>query len=914
MKCPSCSQEIPGERAACPSCGTAVADTTAPTFMKQKKSTNKSADDDNHRFSKNPTRPASSYDSIDNSRFVPGTILAARYRIVGLLGRGGMGEVYRADDLKLGQPVALKFLPERLLNDGAALARFHREVRVARQVSHRNVCRVYDIGEVDGHHFLSMEFIKGEELASLLKRIGHLPSNKAVEIARQICAGIAAAHANHVLHRDLKPSNVMIDGEGNARITDFGLAGLAEEFREEERHAGTPAYMAPEQLSGESASVRSDIYSLGLVLYELFTGKRAFEAASLTELIELRRSDTTPTNPSSYVKEIDPLVERVIMRCLEREPERRPASAIQVAAALPGGDPLAAALAAGETPSPEMVAAVPKEGTLRPMVALALFAGCLLLIATSTFLARQRMLHLMVPLEKSPEVLEERARSIAQKLGYTSQPVDSAYSFDHDTSYIRYLLATDNSHTRWEKLRAGQPAVVYFWHRQASSYLEPVNQQRVFFTDPPPTLSGMTGTMLDMRGRLLYFYGVPPQREDAAAQQSAAQVEPDWSVLFAEAGLNQSLFKPVESRWLPLYAFDTRAAWEGVYPDQPQIPIRIEAASYRGKPVYFQIINPWDTPERQGTPQPETSLKILLGLILTVVGFVILGSVALAVRNLRAGRGDRKGATRLAVFVFFITLISSFSLAHHVPTFSEWFLLASLLEESLFFAAFMWFVYMALEPLVRRRWPGRIISWTRLLAGSWRDPLVGRDILIGAGIGAGLMTYSFLIGLIPQWLGWPPPPPNVENAISYFSLIQFPSALTGQITASLLLGLGLLFLFLLFTIILRKERLGILAVGLLFYLGIGLSLTNNPLGWLLAAVGVFLHLFPLYRYGLLVMVSSEFFFHLYIIYPITHQLSSWYAASYLLGLIVNVGLAAYALRTSIGDQKLFGSGLLQDEG
>src|ERR1043165_7569296 len=218
MRCPSCSQEIPGERVVGPSCGTAVADITAPTFMKQKSGSDKGSNG-GERISKMPTRPVSSYDSIDNSRFVPGTILAARYRIVGLLGRGGMGEVYRADDLKLGQPVALKFLPERLLNDGAALARFHREVRVARAVSHKNVCRVYDIGETDGHHFLSMEFIKGEELSSLLKRIGRLPSDKAVEIARQLCAGLAAAHANNVLHRDLKPSNVMIDGEGNVRIT-----------------------------------------------------------------------------------------------------------------------------------------------------------------------------------------------------------------------------------------------------------------------------------------------------------------------------------------------------------------------------------------------------------------------------------------------------------------------------------------------------------------------------------------------------------------------------------------------------------------------------------------------------------------------------------------------------------------------
>src|SRR5687768_333297 len=190
---------------------------------------------------KSSTSRASSFESIDDARFVSGTILADRYRIVGLLGKGGMGEVYRADDLKLSQPVALKFLPEHLLSDGAALARFHREVRVARQVSHKNVCRVYDIGEVNGRHFLSMEFIKGEELSSLMRRIGRLPQDKAIQIARQVCAGLAAAHDVGFLHRDLKPANIMIDGDGNARILDFGLGGLAGEFGEEEVRAGTPA-------------------------------------------------------------------------------------------------------------------------------------------------------------------------------------------------------------------------------------------------------------------------------------------------------------------------------------------------------------------------------------------------------------------------------------------------------------------------------------------------------------------------------------------------------------------------------------------------------------------------------------------------------------------------------------------------
>jgi serine/threonine protein kinase len=176
---------------------------------------------------------------MDEGRFPPGTLLAQRYRVVSLLGRGGMGEVYRANDLLLAQTVALKFLPAQWTPHEETLARFRNEVRVARQISHPNVCRVYDIGEAEGCTYLSMEYVDGEDLASLLRRIGRLPQDKALEIARQLCAGLAAAHDKGVLHRDLKPGNIMLDGQGQLRITDFGLAGVAGEVkRHSERNAG----------------------------------------------------------------------------------------------------------------------------------------------------------------------------------------------------------------------------------------------------------------------------------------------------------------------------------------------------------------------------------------------------------------------------------------------------------------------------------------------------------------------------------------------------------------------------------------------------------------------------------------------------------------------------------------------------
>ena len=275
---------------------------------------------------------------------------------------------------------------------------------------------MYDIGDVDGRHFLSMEFIDGEDLASLLRRIGRLPADKAVEIARQLCAGVAAAHDAGVLHRDLKPHNVMIDGRGRARVTDFGVAAIAREVKQANVVAGTPAYMAPEQLRGEDASIRSDVYALGLVLYELFTGKRAIQAGTLAEAVLHHSSGSMVTTPSELVRDLDPLVERVILRCLEKDPAARPRRRSRLRPRCPEGDPLHAALAAGETPSPEMVAAAGSNEAMRPIVAVAL-ALATLVVAVSVGVARQRFSVLARAGDVSPAVLSFRATEMLTALG-----------------------------------------------------------------------------------------------------------------------------------------------------------------------------------------------------------------------------------------------------------------------------------------------------------------------------------------------------------------------------------------------------------------------------------------------------------------------------------------------------------------
>jgi len=261
--------------------------------------------------------------------FLPGTLLANRYRVVALLGSGGAGEVYRADDLILDQPVALKFYPRPLQGEPDAVARFHREVRLARQISHTNVCRVFDIGETEGRAFITMEFVSGEDLHSLLRRIGRLSPDKALEVALQLCSGLTAAHATGVMHRDLKPANVMLDDRGNVRITDFGLAAMANELHHQV-DAGTPGYMAPEQLAGKEVTARSDLYALGLVLYEIFTGRRGIELQSAADL---RRPERKAPDQQTLAG-VNPWVRQAILQCLEPDPVHRPASALQVAATL----------------------------------------------------------------------------------------------------------------------------------------------------------------------------------------------------------------------------------------------------------------------------------------------------------------------------------------------------------------------------------------------------------------------------------------------------------------------------------------------------------------------------------------------------------------------------------------------------
>jgi serine/threonine-protein kinase len=836
---------------------------------------------------------------MDEGRFPPGTLLAQRYRVVSLLGRGGMGEVYRANDLLLGQTVALKFLPAQWASHEATLARFRNEVRIARQISHPNVCRVYDIGEAEGATYLSMEYVDGEDLASLLRRIGRLPNDKALEIARQLCAGLAAAHDKGVVHRDLKPGNIMLDGQGRLRITDFGLAGVAGEVKD--IRSGTRGYMAPEQQSGQEVTARSDIYALGVVLHEVFTGKR-------------------PSADSSH-PDLAPEVDRVIRRCLAQDPAKRPASALQVAAALPGGDPLAAALAAGETPSPEMVAAAGETEGLHPAIAWALLAGVIVSVTAVILLNTQTKLYRRVPLDKTPEVLAERARNILQSAGYSEPPTDTAMGFYEGDEFLRYVAEHDKSKTRWDNLETG---AFVFWYRGSPRPLAtrffisdaPLGGN-VWTDDPPLDVSGMTMVSLNPLGRLTQFIAVPPQFEKPAG----AALSPDWVPLFSAAGLDPSKWPTAQPAWTPPVYGDARAAWTGSLAERPSIPMRIEAAAFRGKPVYFELIGPWTHAERMQPRQPSTRERVssVLGIILLFS--MLVGGAMLARRNLRLGRGDRRGAFRLAA-VALAAEAPSYFVAHHVPNFSELGLFMESLVWGLARWCFFWVLYVALEPYVRRRWPATLVSWSRLLAGGFRDPLVGRDVLVGCLLAAVLTLLSRVAWFVPAWLAEPPTQPLSGPQLQFLGARAIIDAISGGLIISLFIALAFLFVLFLLRALLRKDWAAGIAFVLLTSVFIGspvlfaggsqstaAALMNGLTLMIFNASGVYLVI----RLGLLAEAAC-LFFQLCLLenFPLTTQASAWYADISLVGILLMAAMAFYGFYTSLGGRPVFGGVVLEE--
>ena len=675
--------------------------------------------------------------------------------------------------------------------------------------------------------------------------------------------------------------------------------------------AGTPAYMAPEQIAKGEASVRSDIYSLGLVFYELFTGHLPYQANTS---VEWRRAhlESSPRTPSSVVKDIDPAVESAILRCLQKDPAKRPSSVRQVAAAFPGGDPLAAALAAGETPSPEMVAASGETEGLRPVVAWVVLAGVILSVIAAILLSAQTTLYRRVPLEKPPEALAERARDILQSVGYSEPPVDTAMGFYEGKDFLRYIAEHDKSKTRWDNLETG---AFVFWYRGSPRPLAAGNifsetpiPGVVGTDDPPLDVSGMTLVKLNTLGRLTQLIAIPPQVEKPAGAASS----PDWAPLFSAAGLDLSKWPPAQPMWTPPVYSDTRAAWTGSLAERPDIPMRIEAAAYRGKPVYFELIGPWTRAERMQMYQRTAGKRASLVISIVFVLLVLVGSAMLARRNLHLGRGDRSGAFRLAAFVFAAWAVAWFCGTHHVANFAEFGLFMEFLVWGLGWSCFIWALYIALEPYVRRRWPATLVSWSRLLAGGFRDALVGRDVLVGCLSGACSTAIGRLMWFVPSWLGYPPPRPFSGPQWQFLGARTMVADVALMLMFALMVWLAALFFLALLRALLRKEWAAAVAwvlFGTVFSAG---DSQSAPIAVVFFLILSCMFVFLMIRFGLLTLVANFVFWYVLTNFPLTTQSSAWYAGISLAGILLIAALALYGFYTSLGGRPVFGGAVLEE--
>jgi serine/threonine-protein kinase len=826
----------------------------------------------------------SSVGSNDEGRFVAGTLLGGRYRIIGLLGRGGMGEVYRATDLTLGQSVALKFLPPEATGNDRLLERFAGEVRVARQVSHPNVCRVYDLGEVDGAPFISMEYVDGEDLSSLLTRIGRLPADKALETARKICAGLAAAHDRGIIHRDLKPQNIMMNKRGDAVIMDFGLAAIADQLSGAEARNGTPAYMAPEQLKGSDVTARSDIYALGLVLYELFTGKRPYDAKTVPQLLSQQESGHW-TSISSLASDVDPTVDKAIRRCLDADPSKRPASALSVAALLPGGDPLAAALAAGETPSPELVAAA---GTTEGM-ARKYSIPCLLVVIVSVFGAtvlRQETAAMMhASLDYPPEVLAQKARDIAAQMGYAKKPVDTNLSLDHRRELVSYLRNRPEPR-KWDEWLAAEAPIMAEYRESQSLMLAPPFGY-VDATNPPPLSAGMVYERIDGHGLLREFSAIP----DKTTEETL-----DVAAVFRAAGLDVKNFTESTPNLIPQHAADQVKAWKGPHPNIPDTELTVEIASWQGRLTQMRVEFPWATASGAAAVNRSLAWKLRGVFVMLAIGAAGFFAILIAGQNWKKGRGDRKGALRIASLTFALGIVNWFGLVHPIPSDDMFALFFAIVGDSLFWAAMLWLLYLALEPAVRSRWPHAIVTWNRILAGQWTDAQVGAHVLIGAALGTGIWLA---VGI--PFFG----PRNVlYSGIALWPLFgtrQWIASNAGNLQQAVVIGLLAFFAIFGLRVLLKKDWLAAIAASLMFTLTESEILTD-PYWMKTLVIYVILYailMFVLLRVGLLTTISAIFFLNVTNRICLGLDWKAWWTPNGLATIAFLLALASFAFWSAI---------------
>lgn len=638
------------------------------------------------------------------SDWQPGTLLSQRYRIGQLLGKGGMGAVFLAHDQVLDKPVALKVLR---LSDPNLL---RREILLAQQVNHPHVCRVYHLDVSTGTPFLLMEYVAGQSLDKLLRQTGRLTEARAAQLAAQLCWGLQAVHDKQVLHRDLKPGNVLIDEQGDAHLSDFGLACLSHDERATD--GGTIAYMSPEQLSGGDVTNASDIYALGLMLFELYTGRRLFthtdRAAALTERQNLNLADERD------FFQLPPQVRNTIADCLQSDPQDRPQTPRDVHHML--NDRLE---------SLHEIARRVSERTWNRQIAIGCYgliiASLVVIVALAdsvTLLGHARPMR--------PEISQHTAATLLRARGFPT-PVDWS------AGYISRSGGYDVP-----------PGRIFFAYRESPALLVPNHffpiDYRLWpsFTvgmvtgdNPSPVQPGMVNVWLDERGGLVRLRVVPGanvttpfQLEAWTPHLPAACQALDWTPI-----VDADQVAPLD------IAYDKVAGFKGTSEDGP--PWHLTIAEHRGQLTYLDC-TPQASAESATIEAPRKSPSVGTELYMTLLFVALL----VALRNIWLGYCDHASAIKVAIAVFLIALVGHYLVAHHVWSASELDILETGLAISLYLGFVAWIAYVAIEPFVRRHLPEAFISWGRLLAGRPGDSLIGRDLLVGIALATFSMALS----------------------------------------------------------------------------------------------------------------------------------------------------------------------------
>jgi hypothetical protein len=674
---------------------------------------------------------------------------------------------------------------------------------------------------------------------------------------------------------------------------DFGLAAIADQLVGAEVRNGTPAYMSPEQLKGAGVTARSDIYALGLVLYELFTGKRPYEANSLQQLIDLQDSADW-TSMTSVAAEIDPAVEKVIRRCLEPDPAKRPEGALAVAAALPGGDPLAAALAAGETPSPEMVAAAGKtEGLPRKYSVPCLLAVIVCLIGTLAY--RQAASALMrAPADSSPDVLAHKSRETATLLGYPRHPADYAIWLEDRGELVRYLNQLPAPGKMDEWLASEAPIRSVYRESPYPLYAHP--EGAVSPNNPPPVTPGMVQVTLDGNGRLLAFSAVPYSVADGLVPP----VPPE--TVFHAAGLDMTTFTEIPPTLLPPSASDQLRAWKGPHPQLPNTELTMEIAFWKGRITRAQLVYPYSrSAGGQGPSWPARLRDYTFQFLPVAAAFVV---ALLARGNWKRDRADRQGALRVAMARFVLGMVAWMGYMHPVPNAGIKDLFLASVGNWLLSAAIMWVMYLALEPAVRARWPHAMVTWNRALAGRWLDPQVNGHVLIGAALGSFMWMAFKILSLV-----FVLPKGGATSDVSlYFTLgtRQWVGGHAGNLENALWMGLTIFLAMFGLRHILRYELLAALAASVLFTMTED-SVTRSTDWLFMGIVFVILYMVLIYvllRLGLVAIIVLVFFINAWNALALGTDWKAWYAPSGVATLLLLAGIAIFAFWRSLGSREL----------